>query len=266
MYSKFGNRVSYCWRQHNDRRKGRSGRLGIYYGRDLDHTISGAISAEYCVLDPVYLLGGRIEFRQDEDPLSISIWVWPFSLYLRVDTPVAKRIARRLTTRTWGGEREVAVHISPRSERATVRWSLWHPVHSWHSNTPRWRNGSWDLLDAVLGRRDMRWESIETVTVSIPMPERSYEANIEMRDHVSWRRRMSFRTQRHRCANVAIPGGIGHPGKGENAWDCGDDATFGMSCPAQTVEEAIGKVVASIYRDRKRYGGSYTFTPMDIAL
>jgi hypothetical protein len=55
-------------------------------------------------------------------------------------------------------------------------------------------------------------------------------------------------------ADVKIPGGIPHQGKGENAWDCGDDATFGLGCSARTVPEAIGEVVAVCLKDRRSYG------------
>lgn len=266
MYSKFGNRLNYCWRQHNDRRKkGKEGRLWIYYGSDLDHKIGGTIHLEYCVLDPVYLLGGGIEFGYGDEPIGIDLWVWPLSLYLRIDSPLARRITNRVAKPTYDGERETAVHIAPRGDRSTIRWSIWHPVHSWSSGTPRWRNGHFDLVDFLLGRRDMRWETVSTHSVLIPMPERSYPATVEMRDHVSWRKRLPFQTRRVRCADVEIPGGIGFAGKRENAWDCGDDAIFAMSCGAETVDEAIGKVVASVYRNRMKYGGSYSFTPIDNA-
>lgn len=50
------------------------------------------------------------------------------------------------------------------------------------------------------------------------------------------------------------------PGKGENSWDCGENATYGMSCAADTIEEAIGKFVSSTLRTRTRYGGQ-NWTP-----
>jgi hypothetical protein len=45
------------------------------------------------------------------------------------------------------------------------------------------------------------------------------------------------------------------PGKGENSWDCGEDASYGFGCAAETLEEGIGKFVASKLRDRGRNGG-----------
>ena len=45
------------------------------------------------------------------------------------------------------------------------------------------------------------------------------------------------------------------PGKGENSWDCGEDATFSLSCPSTTISEAIGEMVKSCMRTRERYAG-----------
>lgn len=43
------------------------------------------------------------------------------------------------------------------------------------------------------------------------------------------------------------------PGKGENDWDCGDDAIHGSTFAATTIPEAIGKMVGSAMRTRERY-------------
>jgi hypothetical protein len=58
-----------------------------------------------------------------------------------------------------------------------------------------------------------------------------------------------------RRANLDIERGVPTPGKGENSWDCGQDATYGLTCPASTVEEALASLRASVMRDRERYGG-----------
>ena len=64
-----------------------------------------------------------------------------------------------------------------------------------------------------------------------------------------------------RQAKVEIldKGGIPCPGKGESEWDCGDNNLQSLHCNAETVEEAIGHVVASVLRTRKRHAGSHTY-------
>ena len=263
MYSRFGGRRSYIWRRVDDDRHHRTtGRISVYYGRNPDRVIGGKVIAEYYIGRPLYLFGGGVEFGYHDEPVNCQLYFWPFSIYLNADTPLLCRLRDSLAPKY--DEREISLHVSPKGNRTTVRWLLWHSTSSWSSRTPRWRCGSFDLADSVLGRREMRWETVSTQIVSIPMPERTYEATIEIRDHVSWRKRLPFWTKRLRCADVEIPSGIGFPGKGENSWDCGDDATYGMSCGAETVEEAIGKVVASVMRDRMRYGGSHEFTPSEV--
>jgi hypothetical protein len=48
---------------------------------------------------------------------------------------------------------------------------------------------------------------------------------------------------------------IPFPGKGENSWDCGEDATHSMTCNATNEQEAVAKLVASVLNDRYRHGG-----------
>src|SRR5690606_25314615 len=43
-------------------------------------------------------------------------------------------------------------------------------------------------------------------------------------------------------------------GKGENSWDCGEDATYGITVAADTIEAGVAKLVESILRSRRRYG------------
>lgn len=262
MYSAFGGKVHYCRSTIESRKGGANGRLGIYYGPNLDRDIVGKINIEYHTRKPVYLFGGHVSIDQYADePVNIGLYLWPFSLYLNIETPVTKWLARRLTKAGAYEDREIAVHVCSGESLGTVRWNFWTPDSMWSAKTPKYRNGSFNIVDFVLGRREMRWEHVSNADVLIPMFEKTYPATVEMRDHVSWRRRLPFLQRRLRCADVDIPGGIGFPGKGENAWDCGDDAIFAMSCPAETPEEAVGKVVASVLRNRRNYGGSYTFEP-----
>jgi len=47
---------------------------------------------------------------------------------------------------------------------------------------------------------------------------------------------------------------IPHQGKWENSWDCGDDATYSMSCSAKSPEEALEKLRVSSEKTRGKYG------------
>lgn len=165
----------------------------------------------------------------------------------------------RRSERRYAGGRTISLRIFDKA----IWWSFWGDEMEHRHDDPRWMHGSWHPLDSILGGHRYSSEEIARSEVSIPMPERSYPATVKLtRDR--WERprwpRWPFATERRR-AHVDIPGGIGHPGKGENSWDCGDDATCGLTTTAKTVEEAIGKVVSSMLRDRMRYGGRHEFEP-----
>jgi hypothetical protein len=55
--------------------------------------------------------------------------------------------------------------------------------------------------------------------------------------------------------DLKIDKGIPHAGKGENSWDCGDDATYGMCCAVKNIAEGVGVLVGSVLHDRVKYGG-----------
>jgi hypothetical protein len=135
-----------------------------------------------------------------------------------------------------------------------LRWSFWHPTMEWSSRTPKWRNGHFDPADFLLGRHKYSSEELSTENVEVPMPEKTYAGTVTLtRD--TWKRpRWPFSRSIYR-ANIEVEGGVPHPGKGENSWDCGEDATYGMTCPARTAEQAVGKLVESVLSSRRRYGG-----------
>ncbi len=143
-------------------------------------------------------------------------------------------------------------------------WKFFARDGEWSSVDPWWMSWSVNFKDVLLGRmRHSEDRILETRSVVIPMPEGTYDATVVMKLE-SWKRLLG---RRHRVirAHIDVPVGIPFPGKGENSWDCGPDATFGLCCSADTPEEAIGRLVASVLRDRQRNGGSHTYTKRDAA-
>jgi hypothetical protein len=138
---------------------------------------------------------------------------------------------------------------------------------SWRRDSPWYRKGiRVDFLDLLLGRIrstdrhvPIRGYLVDVRTgkadVMVPMPEGSYRASVEIVEVTCRRPRWPF-PRRYMRARVDIPAGIPHAGKGENSWDCGDDATYGISCPASYVEEAVAKLVESVLCSRKEYGAA----------
>ncbi len=123
----------------------------------------------------------------------------------------------------------------------------------WDSKTPKWMHGSFHVDDFFLGKQKYTGGKAEPVKVVIPMPEGPYEATVSITED-TWSR-PRWRTIRVRRADVKIPQGIPHEDKGEDSWNCGTTRSYGLSCPADSVEEAIGKTVQNVLRSRKKYDG-----------
>lgn len=191
-----------------------------------------------------------------EDDFGASVAVPGLALWLSGERVLPGWLRRRL----------------PRHDGHTTGISYFHEGHhlTWRLHypdmdaprVPKWRYWSVFVDDLLFGRATFSKRVLQTVEASVPMPEGAYPATVTLTED-SWRRPRWF-TRRLLRAEVDVPGGVPHPGKGENGWDCGEDATFRMTTPAQTVEEAIGAFVASVLRDRYRYGGR-TWRPAERA-
>jgi hypothetical protein len=137
-----------------------------------------------------------------------------------------------------------------------------HLVVSWNCNDSSWSSEtgpahgwqkSWFLKDVFLGHAKYVEGEGEPVPAVISMPEADYPCTVTIRTD-EWRR-PRWRTLRLTRADVDIPGGVPIPGKGENAWDCDEDAIFGQTAPATSVAEAVESVRQSAERRRLKYGG-----------
>lgn len=141
-------------------------------------------------------------------------------------------------------------------------WSLWMPHGLWKSTDPRWRSGNLAIADLLFGKSVSVSEKISEEHALIPMPERAYPAKITIQRVTVSRARWPFRfgpeDLRHRemlTFNADLEANpIPVPGKGENSWDCGEDAIFSQSGRGG-ITEAIASVVESATRTRRRHGG-----------
>lgn len=200
--------------------------------------------------------GVRLEIAlsgDDDKNVSAAVSFLIGSLYLGAGLPRRHWLRRRLP-------QEDRRHIGFYVRDNNFHLSLWERDDGHHRDDPKWESTHLFLDDLFFGPATYSKTVLEKADVLIPMPEKSYPATVELLA-ASWTRPRWF-TKRMLTCHVEIPGGIPTPGKGENSWDCGQDATFGISCQASTVHEAISKVVASVLRDRERHGGrNWTPTP-----
>lgn len=153
---------------------------------------------------------------------------------------------------TWGWD----VGVDFDEGTALLQW--WLGVDRWADGRETWRKGFVPVVERLFGYPDRRVvHEVVHHDVPVPMPEGSYPAIVTMQA-VEWSRpRLPLFKRYSTYAEVRMVQPIPEPGKGENAWDCGDDATFSLSTPAISVEDAVGKMVASVMRDRKKRQGHY---------
>jgi hypothetical protein len=233
--------------------KGWHGRLSLYF----DEACRRAFSAEYHVPSHRYSVSFRAS--HDDTPLKASLNVGLFGVYVSAEHPALSKV-RDAIIKAWPLARQ-AYTFSGRDFSVAfhdhgVFWSLGADDMGWSSGTPKWRHGAWHPLGHFM--RQGEPEVVETREVLVPMPERSYKAIAKLE-----RSRWGFgklprafdRIGYHVDIEMQPGEQVPVPGKGENSHDCGEDASFAMSCPASTIEEGVGKLVASALRDRYRRAG-----------
>jgi hypothetical protein len=113
---------------------------------------------------------------------------------------------------------------------------------------------SWFLKDVILGRATHTSRVLaEGVPVAVQMPELTYFGTARLTED-TWSR-PRWRPLRTRRTHIDMPRGVPLPGKGENAWDCDEDACFGQTGPHDNVADAVAALVEYVEGRRLRYGG-----------
>jgi hypothetical protein len=241
--------------------KGWHGRVAIGIDADPEgeRQAKTAIDVEYHA--PCRSYGVSFKASHDEDPLKASFTCGLFGLYFGVERmPMLSKI-RDAIVRAWPLAEQMSKfsgrEFSLRFFDHAVWWSIGSDDMGWSSKTPRWRHGSWHPLGFYM--RQGEPELLETRPVVVPMQERSYQGTAKL-ERTRWGftrlPRLFDRTDYHVDITMAPGEQVPFPGKGENAYDCGEDASFGMSMPARTIEDGIGRFVGSVLHSRVRHGGT----------
>jgi len=155
------------------------------------------------------------------------------------------------------GERELSFRI----HHGIIWIYLFAKVDCWRNND--WRRVVINPVDLLLG-----WERCATQVegerpVDIHFDNRIYKANAKLEIRTWTRSRFPFLKRTRKDVGLEIASGIPMPGKGENSYDCGDDALFGTGASTTNLDtswddlvaEAIDNATSSVQRTRLRYGG-----------
>jgi hypothetical protein len=181
----------------------------------------------------------------DEAEVQASVALKPIAIWLTFES---WPLLGKLTQQT--GDREVGISVHD----GCVWWKLGVDPNTWSSEDPVWMQGSWSYVDALFGKARVERKDIgKPERVTIPMPEGLYEGSCTM-TLVRVGRPRWFSTM-HRTAQIELDRPLPIPGKGENSWDCDEDAIYSQSGPARSPAEAVAHLVESALTTRERHGG-----------
>lgn len=144
------------------------------------------------------------------------------------------------------------------------RWDFWARDMHWSRSDPWWMRQSHEWATMFFGRDTVDQEIVAEGTCVVPMPEANYPATFET---TKYTRRYKGRFGKirdlvlgprfHYSTNVEPGKPVAVPGKGENSWDCDDDAIYASSSGGRSVEHAIAGLVEHALQTRRRHGGEH---------
>lgn len=196
--------------------------------------------------------------------LAANIHVPGVALYIHALTPLTRRLTALLCrnkTHGYRSSKELSFGFVRRP--TTLRYKLW--TDPWgEDGAPKWRDLYLELRPLLFGPARYQRQVLEERDVLIPLPERAYPATAVLTECTWTHQRFGWPRRRVVRAEIEIPGGLPTPGKGENAWDCGDDAINSITTPADTIPQGIAHLVESVLTRRERYGGRHWAPPVTV--
>lgn len=176
----------------------------------------------------------------------ISVWI---SLdYWKLANWISARTKR--PDQKYGNGRTFGMRIFD----GTIWFDCYHDPMEWRSSDPKWQHFNVVPMDVLFGRPKYSERDLDHQRVEVPMPEAAYPATVKMFESTWKRPRLPWAKKIIR-AEITPDKPIPFPGKGENSWDCGGDATHSMTCAADSPFKAAMALSESVMRDRVRHGG-----------
>lgn len=194
----------------------------------------------------------------DEDALRFHAGVWPLpTVYFHAAGRAAYHLARRIVGQD-GREVSAWVGGDESIDRVSFFWNLGGRVMGWACEDPAWQRGSWAPLATLFGEAEYESEVLARESgIEVLMPEGAYHLTVTLTRDV-WRRPRwpgVWTEVRRATVKVEGEGGIPTPGKGENEWDCDEDAMCELSVPAESLGDGVRQFVERVHRERFRHGG-----------
>ncbi|HMT02299.1 MAG TPA: hypothetical protein PKD00_03165 [Burkholderiales bacterium] len=164
------------------------------------------------------------------------------------------------------GERELSIKF----HHWYLWWCFWKDNTSWSNTDSKFRSGYIDFAQLIKGKHSCEWNIIEKEMHIISFIEGNYQVEVIKKNRIDkWQRWFSSKSISYEVKagyyvdNNWIECPIPIEGKGENSWDCDEDARYSLSMPAKNEEHDIKNCKqAAMYfeydikKDRVRYGGN----------
>jgi len=204
--------------------------------------------------------GAQIGLADYEHALSAHIKLLFFALYWHWENCAVESWIREKTKRQgqrYGNGRTVGFGI-----HSGALWiDLWNDPMEHRSKDPRWWHLHFDPIDFLFGGTKYESRNIKSERAVIPMPEGGYPCTVTINEDTWLRPRWPFVWKRLIRSEIKPDTPIAHPGKGENSWDCDEDAMHSIYGPYNNTLDAVMEAAKSVMHDRLRYGGGWSYIP-----
>jgi len=148
-------------------------------------------------------------------------------------------------------EREIGIRIFNKS----IWFSGWANPNEWNADDPWWWSFNINIPDLLFGQeKQVSQYMVDNQVRELVMPESTYQANCAVWESTYKRPRWCRRKSISVTVDFLVP--VPVPGKGENSWDCEDDAIYAVSLGnIDSIEAGLARFRENVMRDRERYGG-----------
>lgn len=147
----------------------------------------------------------------------------------------------------------------------TIWWNIWTDPNSWSSKTPKWRNGSFDMVQTLFGPNCCGTHvHAEYRNVSFNWRETDYNIDkVEFITREWYKPRVPKWIWNPKKTGADITFDTSQPpqraGKGTASWNCGDDGTWGITIlDATDLDDAVYKYCLHNANEIKYYGRAST--------
>lgn len=212
-----------------------------------------------------------IYIRVDGDEREVTFHIaFGIGIWLSFERFIPKSWYPTYESKTYGRlpeEREMSISI----HGGSIWWNFWvsEEWSSWTKNKT-WRKGCWHIVDRIKGKHKYERKEIERLEHVLPFFEGNYNVEVIKFQRIDrWPRWPTSKTISWEVKagyykdGVFVEKPIPVEGKGENSWDCDEDATWSMSFPGtpyrkdiQTSYDAALYFWHSMMKSRERYGSA----------